>query len=284
MPTKGIEKLAYVQNRPVDGRPIIATIFYQDGRFHLPYERGDELMLLESVDGQRTVYLAKEPAGGQRDLRMHVAELILQQTPLENAEKIAHAIAADIMNFGAILEKLDLMFEHGLRRLDVTQLVATELEYLFYNVRSIYDQLQRLIADIWQRTQVEGRDKQQLPGSFRKVIIHGNPPERRSSSQITERYGLPRGLADYYEAEADFLLLCRAVRDSVAHWGRSFTDGPIYALDDGFAVDISVLSLLEVRLLGVPTPIESQVRERSGAERSRGATRHPSDRAVRRSP
>jgi hypothetical protein len=236
----GLDKLSYYQNIPADGRAIVLSWFLENGEFYLPFQDGNEIVILKPIpiDPLKTTYLAKKPADPDIDLHIPLVELLVQQLSFPRVVGIIPSIVSDILNFGAILEKYELIFRSS--RESSTDLIATELEFLFYNVRSLYDQLQFIIKNIWDKTTLSDKQikGQQLDDSFGKVVLSGQ--QIRSAEEIAAKYGLLRPIARFYEEQGSFFKLCRAVRDNMAHRGKSFSDQPIYCLSGGFAVDVKM--------------------------------------------
>ena len=152
-----------------------------------------------------------------------------------------HSVIGDIMNFAAVFEKYHLIFRHSHGQDGYELLVASELEGLFYLVRSLYDQLQAIIKAIWTNTLLFDRStkKHELPDSFRRVVLRGQPPNPRSPDEIAEHFGLPKDIARFYADEVAFFRLCKDLRESVAHHGKSLADQPIFRMENGFAVDVT---------------------------------------------
>ena len=236
-----LDKLTYYQNKPADGRAIMLLGFLENGEFRQPFQDGDKIVILKPTGALKATYLAKEPADPDIDLHIPLVELLIQRLSFPQVVSIIPSIESDILNFGAILEKYELIFRNGRKPLS-TDLIATELEFLFYNVRSLYDRLQRIIKDIWDKTALSDKQikKRQLKDSFRDVVLFGQDDQIRSAEEISKKFGLPDPLANFYKEQGSFFKLCRAVRDDMAHYGKSFSDQPIYCLNGGFAVDVTM--------------------------------------------
>lgn len=244
--SSALDKLPYYQHKPADGRAILVCPFCKDAEIHLPMpnQHGEEIVFLKPTAFVKGSYFAKEIVDLNADVHIPLYELIIQRYSFKVVLDIVQTIVNDILNFSAILEKHDLVFRDSRRQSgqfhDHSLLIGTELEFQFYNVRSLYDRLQAVIKAIWDDTTLHDRSlkKRELPLSFRDVILCGKDDRVRSVDEIITRYGLPSPLADFYHSQGEFFKSCRAIRNKISHSGYSVSDqGPIFLLDQGFAVD-----------------------------------------------
>lgn len=103
-----------------------------------------------------------------------------------------------------------------------SNLITTDLEYFFGNIRSINDLLQSLIRDLWKRT-----SNKNLPNSFYDMV-------KREPNDLKRKYNLPEPLIKYYVDAKDFFLKCRGIRDGIYHRGLNIQ--VVFCTEDGFAL------------------------------------------------
>jgi hypothetical protein len=277
-----LNKLPYYHSRPTDGRATVIYPFWKDGEFHLPFldPVRHEIIILKPSSGLRGTYISRQMANPAIDFHIPLLELVVQRLSFPELLKVARTVANDILNFGAVLEKYELIVRNHQNPTaefyDPSFLVATELEFLFENIRSLYDQLQFIIRSVWGKTALSDpqRKKQDLPRSFAAVVLSGKDDQIHSADEIGMRYGLPAPLAVFYYEQAHFFKLCRAVRNAVVHSGVSLSDDPIFSLPGGFAVDVTTYPYSEFTCW----PTESLQNSRLGSVR--GLIAHIASRAI----
>jgi hypothetical protein len=117
----------------------------------------------------------------------------------------------------------------------VSRFVQTEVEYIIYVIRSVFDLLQEMIAGHWDRIELLDKSvkKQKLPKSFADVLLHKET--LRTSEEITKRYGLPKPFADWYVENAKFFMFIRTLRNRLAHSGHSPIEA-LFCTERGFAI------------------------------------------------
>lgn len=234
-----LSKLPYYQIKPSPGRTTVLVPFFHDGDYWIPLKHKAQLRLIKPAALFTGTYLAVEPEKPSMDLALPLFDLLMQRISSQKLIYLLQTIVNDIANFGSSFEKYFLFLQSYEGGTEVPLLVATELEFLLINVRSLYDQLQRIIRDLWNKTTLVGTSlrKQQLPISFREVILSGKRGPLRKPEEITDKYGLPEPIALFYHQQSPFFKLCRDMRDGIVHHGKSFSQEPIFHINDGVAVD-----------------------------------------------
>jgi len=106
----------------------------------------------------------------------------------------------------------------------IANLVMTDIEFLFGNIRSLYDSLQVLIGDILEKA---GKKKTHLPESYYAMV-------KLDETKMLEKYDIAEPLRKFYADTKEFFLACRTIRGGFQHWR---IDIPvIFCFDDGFAL------------------------------------------------
>ena len=238
-----LKKLPYFSIKHLDGRCYPLMPFYNEKKFVQPLLRDRKLLLMENIELIEGMYLSREVLDPKKDMHLGILEMLFQEFSISGLFSIANSLYRDILNFGASIEKHDLITrdyaDNRKKKGGHSYLISTELEYVFYNVRSIFDLLQLISTDIWAKTKLSDSSikKKELPKRFSKVVLSGRNKDIFSSTEIAKRYGLPISLADFYEKEAAFFRFCRSFRDDISHKGA--TPDWVFMFEDGAAVSSS---------------------------------------------
>jgi hypothetical protein len=204
----------------------------------VPGAEGDlKFFIGEPAEG---VYLGSVPENPDHDLNITFFELYYQRLSWPDIAGLFPRILDDLRNLSSSLSKLALYqrtlpeSSRGLHRF-----VQTEIEHLFVTSRSMYDNLQFVASNTWDKVHATEDDhdfSSSLPtSSFRKMALHGGDPV--SPDTLQEKYGIPEGLAEFYANEAEEFQKIRDFRDAIAHQG----DSPdiIFRTEEGLAVSVS---------------------------------------------
>jgi len=136
-------------------------------------------------------------------------------------------IERDIFNCSAVVEKYFVFLDMFRARKDplIANLVLTDVEFLFSNIRSLYDSLQFLTADILRRSDV--CKSANLPRSFADLA-------KLEKEELRQKYRLPEPLMQFYIDTKNFFVACREIRGGFQHQRIDIT--VLYCLDEGFAL------------------------------------------------
>jgi len=240
IPIAELHRLPFVSHVPTDGRRVVLQSYFspsdRDWYLYLEVKPG----FLGRLGGGEPVYggyLSTEPANPQTDLELPFSTLVVQHLSFPKVQGRLQALENDVHQCAAILAKYRLISDHAGENLRSSFLIASELEYLLLVVRSMYDLLQCIVADIANLLVVlDGSNRRlarQVPQSFREVVLTGDGP--RSGDDIVAKYHLPPALANWYVGETAAFLELRKLRDGVAHHGR--TAPTLFELPEGIALD-----------------------------------------------
>lgn len=202
----------------------------------IPDEDGNlRFFIGEPMNG---VYFGKEKANPETDIELTFVELYYQRLSWPDIAGLFPDLLDDLRNLATCLSKLAL-FQSSLSTNigGIQGVVQTELEYLFMLSRSIYDGLQFISANIWDKVHAVREDDDfsaDLPtSSFRKMALDGD--DLISADALQDKYGIPEGLAEFYADEAPIFAKIRDFRDAIVHRGDS--PDTIFRTEDGLAVD-----------------------------------------------
>lgn len=217
----------------LNGRSIPNLAFYEDGEWILwiPTPSGLKKLKGEPVE---STYFSKTPVL-PTDVSFQFLNIIMKRAFWPSVTSYIHGIQNDILNLASSLAKLDLIFHIPVERdSDKARFVSTEIEYIFYVCRSLFDLLQKVISKLWMNVTLfdNSVQKKELPSSFRKVILSGG--EIRAKSEIRSCYRLPETFVDFYLRRARFFKMLKDYRDKIVHEGEDYRF--IFVTERGFAV------------------------------------------------
>lgn len=175
----------------VKGRTIPDGIFY-DTNFdveNIPnaIKEEDWFMLVPNSSGGfdwvyaesiSSTYFGAECADDDRDIVIDFLDIYYQFLSWPDVMGIIPDIIEDIRNMSACISKIAIyqaMSKESTSHL--RRFVITEIEYLFSVCRSLYDLLQFVIKNTWNKLQIEGEPtKTTLPSAFSDMVLHGGKP------------------------------------------------------------------------------------------------------------
>jgi hypothetical protein len=235
-----LEKLPYINFLPRDGRVVPLQAFFDSAAkdWHLYVPHSDK-ELIRLADGEiiSGSYLGQAPADASSDIDFPLGTLVIQHLSFPAALAALGNLENDVHRCAAILQKYHLFWaqRHDKHR-SAPLLVESELEYLLFLLRSMYDLLQDLVRVVCRRlVYLDDRSRRamvDLPGSFAGIALKGN--EILEIGELVRRFRMPESLAHWYHAEAPFFRELRRLRDGIAHHGgRSPT---IFETEWGFAI------------------------------------------------
>lgn len=203
-----------------------------DGTWHLWMPDGNgALIKIQAGECQEGAYFAKEPAR-DTDICLPFLDMMWKRASWPEVTRWLHSIEDSIFKIAAAVSKID----HFSRRENVERemlslYITTDVEYIFGRCRSIFDDLQQVIAALWDRvTLFDGRRREELPrDSFRKPLKRIRRREPGPSP-----YGLPDGVIAVYERVSEFFFSMRSMRDRLTHRGLDL--GHVFTTERGPAV------------------------------------------------
>ena len=214
-------------------RQIVSLIFYSKGEWHawIAVNDGLQKMLMQPVEAD---YLGDQPEK-PTDPCFLIFDLLAQRSSYSDMYKLAKGIWHDFQNLAASLGKIELFYEASKTKKEVTRFAQTEVEYIVYVCRGIFDLLQEIIALQFKRTDFHDKSqkKKDLPKSFADVIYKSNV--RQTPEQIAKRFGMPMVFAEWYASKADFFDKLRYLRNVMAHGGSSAID-LLFVTERGFGI------------------------------------------------
>lgn len=242
VPTDELNQLPYYDAQPLAGRVVQLRSFYDhdDDEWHLyhPVSEG-ELGRIAGGEVVRGTYFAERPFDPAADVGFPLGTFVARFASWQDVAIVTGKMETDILQLASLFGKLDLILKSdSLGDTKKSALLESELEHLVTLSRSFYDLLQkfskRLTFKVRDPEDRESRVFQDLPDGFADIALHGDQP--LSAGEISERYGLPDELAEFYASEAKGFAALRNIRDGLVHHGKRAPN--VYMLDEGPAIDV----------------------------------------------
>ncbi len=241
IPYEQLSLIPYIDSTELRGRFLATTTFYVDNNWRMWIDASEKIIELKIIGPSEATYFG-DKAEKETDPSFHFLNFLTQRANRKEILLPFSGIVDDIFNLSASLAKVDHLnnskeqLGKGLHRL-----VSTEIEYLLFLCRSIFDLLQEIIQRLWSTVKLIDKNikKRELKDTFSRMVLVDNKPASREA--IQERFNLPLPLADYYHRQSAFFCLMRQTRDKIAHGGE-----PIQAVfpgDEDFLIQKNVSPL-----------------------------------------
>lgn len=233
------DKVPFLKHRGDERIINLASLW--DGerwRMWMPYGNG----LIEMQGGGETIeggYFAKT-AQRETDVYLQFSDFMWKHGSWKEIARWLFSVEQNIFRVAASLAKIDHFNEYMAtlperERTNYSSFISTEVEYLFSRCRTLFDELQQVIAALWSRVKLVDeaaqKQKKNLPAdSFRKALerIKSSKPENGPP------YGLPPSILAAYDSVSKFFYSMRDIRDQVMHRGGSV--GTVFMVSNGTAV------------------------------------------------
>ncbi len=228
--TEELRKVPYITHIPLDGRSVALLPFLDrnDNSWKQFVPQGTKLTWIFAKPVESS-YFSETINDPERDMYLKVADIITRRFSYQSTMDIRFQITTKVIFSAVMLEKyfLSLIRYRNIKDPLIADLVMTDLEYLFTNARAIYDLIQRLFSDLWQReTGIP------MKNSFAKVC-------QKSREDLASKYKLPETMIEYYLLSKDFMIKIRSIRDAILHYSADSANDPerfAFCDEDGFAL------------------------------------------------
>lgn len=223
IPFEELKNIPYLNYYSNDGRTIFSQPYFNpvDKTFKVFIPQDGKIIWL-FAEPVESCYYAESNLEESTDIYISAIDTIARHYFFESLFENFTGLISDINNCGISLEKYFIFLDRykNTQETMCSSLLATELEFFFGNLRSLYDLLQGIINDLWKRA-----TGKKLPDSFNKVV---------SNTNLKEKYGLPDPLVKYYDDTRAFFSKCCSIRDNIFHRGLNVKI--IFCFEDGFAL------------------------------------------------
>lgn len=216
-------------------RYVSNLTFYVKGEWHLYVWNGKDKFINLRGTPIEAGYLGDAPERPS-DQCFPLFNLIAQKASFKEMHMFAGGIWEDFQNLATSLAKIDLFFETSkIKGKETNRFVATEIEYIVGVCRSIFDLMQEMLSQYWERIALHDKSitKKQLPKSFASVLFSSS--KLRTGEQIAHKYGLPATFANWYLTNAKHFSWIKSVRDRMIHSGSQSVE-MLFATERGYAV------------------------------------------------
>ncbi|MGY2909218.1 MIT C-terminal domain-containing protein [Bradyrhizobium sp. URHC0002] len=248
-----LSEIPYLTKADLSGRFLASTLFYDgsDWQMWLQTEQADRFVKVHAWPAESFYFSAKPE--NENDLCSEFLNFLAQSANALSVMRRFSAIGDDIFNLSASLAKLPIFHSSATASQGSSRLAATEVEYILFTCRSVFDLLQEVIKDLWETILLRDTTirKKALKKSFADMTLHGS--EMRAAEDIAERYGLPMPLAECYAGHAPMFLKIRQFRDDLVHRGHRVQT--IFHGETGFLITNSLGSFRDINIWREPEVI-----------------------------
>ena len=225
-----LRELPYLSAWPTDERAVPVMSYRQnDGelRTYIQWE-GDEFIAMRPKDFVQGVYIGQAPHSGG-DLLLPLSTLVLRHFSTKFILAREREVLADLENAMSSIHKYFVILDFSNRGSGFADvpMIRSEIEYAFTNHRSMFDQLNKLIAAC---LRIACPSPKKMPESFADVV-------KRIEEDLAAELRLPAPIVAFYRSRAATFQLLREVRDDIVHRGHA-NEHWIFGFPDGFALDV----------------------------------------------
>lgn len=239
-----ITDIPFLAKTNLQGRFIASLMFYDGVDWHtwLQTEQPDLFIKIRAWPAE-LFYFSKEPEN-QNDLYSAFFDFVGQIANISSVKRPFGAIQDDILNLSASLAKFPAL--HSTKSPGATRLAATEVEYVLFICRSLFDLLQEVIKDLWDSIKLRDTSvkKKQLKKSFADMALHADTLQ--TARQVADKFAIPMPLAECYARNAPMFLKIRKFRDDLVHRGHRVQT--IFNGDDGFLITKDLGSFRDIAI------------------------------------
>ena len=248
-----LSDIPFLTKSDLQGRFLASTMFYDgsDWQTWLRTENTDNFVKVHAWPAE-SFYFSAAPEN-ENDLCSEFLNFVAQSANWSWIMKLFAAIGDDIFNLSASLAKFPIFHSSAAASHGASRLAATEVEYVLFTCRSIFDLLQEVIKSLWETILLRDTTirKNPLKKSFADMTLHGN--NLRAAEEIAAKYGLPMPIAECYAGHAPMFLKIRQFRDDLVHRGHRVQT--IFHGDTEFLITNSLGSFRDINIWREPEVI-----------------------------
>ena len=234
IPVEELKKIPYLNHDNMYGRMVPQVSFLDKGKWRFWFFGHNQIM--EAREGAIPVeadYFSLEPES-KTDLFLDFLNFMTQRAYWPETGDYLNGIRSDIHNLAASLAKLEHFYTTSMEVPGIRRWATTEIEYIFFVCRSLFDLLQKTIATMWNRVEFKDKNtkKHQLPHSFSTMSLFDR--KLLTAEEIVERHNIPLALAQFYYRQGPFFQMLKRYRDDLIHYGKDVKW--LFATKRGFAI------------------------------------------------
>jgi hypothetical protein len=232
----GLSGIPFIDHAELSrGGRFLANLMYYDGRWRVWARAGKDKFVEILGEPAEAFYFAPAPEN-ELDFTSDFLTVIAQRANFSELVHPFSAIQDDIFNLSAAIAKLELVFENQeLERAGSTRMAATEVEYILFICRGLFDFLQEIVTKLWDRIELHDTavPKRKLKKSFADMTLKGDSV--RTAEEIAGQFHVPMFLAEYYARQAPIFIKIREFRDNLVHRGQQVQT--IFRGNNGFVIN-----------------------------------------------
>jgi hypothetical protein len=215
----GLSDIPYLSKTDLRGR-FIASLAFHDGDWHMWIETESTGRFVRVHAWPAEAFYFSAAPENANDLCSEFLNFVAQSANKRTIMRAFAAIQDDIFNLSASLAKLSIIHPSTDRPGGSARLAATEVEYILFVCRSVFDLLQEIVQSLWKDILLLDPmiSKKALKKSFADMTLHGDT--LRTAGQVAERFRVPPALADCYAGNAPMFLKIKQFRDDLVHRGH----------------------------------------------------------------
>ncbi|UGA49064.1 hypothetical protein HU230_0043445 (plasmid) [Bradyrhizobium quebecense] len=211
--------IPFLSKTDLRGR-FIATLTFYDGEWQMwmEIEPAGRFVKVHAWPAE-AFYFAATPEN-DNDICSEFLNFAAQSANKRSAMRTFAAVQDDIFNLSASLAKLPIVHTSTSNPNGSARQAATEVEYILFVCRSVFDLLQEIVQNLWEDIHIldPAISKKALKKSFADMTLHADT--LRTPEQIADRFHIPPALAECYAGNAPMFLKIRQFRDDLVHRGH----------------------------------------------------------------
>lgn len=232
-----LSEIPFLDHKQLQGRFINSLLFYSQGRWnaYFPVEGGDFVEV--TIHSPAEAFYYGDSPERPTDIYLQSLNWLAQHANYVDIQRPFRGFLDDVFNMTACLAKVKHL--HATRDLagsGLSRMVVTEVEYLSFLCRSVFDLFQEMMGKLWGFIYLGGEDaprsKLKNKKKFSDVVIH----EKRQATveDIRFKTEAPDWVVQCYARSAEFFSNLRKFRDNLIHNGSQVQT--IFVGESGFLI------------------------------------------------
>ncbi|WP_062428962.1 hypothetical protein [Treponema endosymbiont of Eucomonympha sp.] len=228
-----------------NGRKIALLPYFDGDTWKEPIlnKETNKVILIKGISTFVTgLYLSAKPADETQDAFFRIIDLIFSRLSYDDITCHTSALLHYITNMFTVIAKIDSYLEINVENKQISDFINTDIDYLFVLCRSIYDILQKIIANFWKNVKLVDKngnsETELLPESFGKMIEkkENKKVKLRTADEISQEFNMPIEFIQFYANQAPFYEKIKMVRDRIIHRPIENKGTQFFVFDDGFGI------------------------------------------------
>lgn len=244
-----LSEIPFLDHTQLRGRFINSLMFYSQGRWnaYFPIEGGD--FVNATIHSPAEAFYYGDKPERPTDIYLSSLNWLTQHINYVDIQRPFRGFLDDIFNMTASLAKVKHL--HATRDLagnGLSRMVSTEIEYLFFLCRSVFDLFQEMMGKLWGFIYLKGetapRSKLKNKKKFSNVVIYDK--RQATIEEIRFKTEAPEWLVQCYSRSAGFFSNLRRFRNNLIHSGSQVQT--IYVGETGFMIQKALAPFKDIDL------------------------------------